>query len=228
MIVGGPATVINTTFLNNIATNGVCGGACFDRAATVTGSIFKGNVANGYGGGAYFGGFGSVWTGDFVNTLFAANHAGSKQGAGLYVYNDGGDDVVTLRHVTITSPTVGSGSAVYVLSSTLHITNTIVGSYSVGLERVAGAVSENYNLFSGVTTPYSGTVSSGGNSLTGTAAFANTTHYKLTVASAARDAGTNVGVTTDFEGDPRPLDAGFDIGWDEANLSFLYLPVMTK
>jgi CSLREA domain-containing protein len=239
------ATVAGTTFSNNTVSNGSGGGARFFGAATVTGTTFVSNTAIGYGGGGAYFGFGGAatvagttfqgntadWgggayfegaaTGDFVNTLFAANRAQANQGAGLYAANVAVNDVVTLRHVTIASPTVGSGSAVYVGGGTVNITNTIVASYSVGLERAGGSIlRENYNLFSGVATPYSGngTLASGGNSMTGTAAFAETTFYKLTSASAAIDAGTNAGVTTDFEGDPRPAGAGFDIGWDEADL----------
>jgi len=35
---------------------------------------------------------------------------------------------------------------------------------------------------------------------------------------AAINTGTNAGVTADFEGDPRPIGAGPDIGYDEARL----------
>jgi len=190
----------------------------------VADTTFVSNTANQWGGGVFFGSFKPApATGDFVNTLFAANRANSNQGAGLYAANSGGDDVVTLRHVTIASPTVGSGSAVYVLNGMVNITNTIVASYSVGLERAGGVLNENYNLFSGVATPYIGTIVSGGNSMIGAAAFADTTSYKLSDASAAIDNGTNVGVTSDFEGDARPLGGGFDIGWDE--YSGAYTPI---
>ena len=40
--------------------------------------------------------------------------------------------------------------------------------------------------------------------------------YRLTVSSLAIDAGVDVDVTTDFEGDTRPQGDGFDIGYDES------------
>jgi CSLREA domain-containing protein len=223
----GIAIVTGAIFQGNTA-DFLGGGAYFNVTATVTGAAFINNAAGVNGGGAYFDGAIGPTLGDFVNTLFAANHAASNQGSGLFARNRSNDDVVTLRHATIASPTIGGGSAVYVVTGTLHVTNTIVASYSIGLARADGVLGEDYNLFSGVATPYSGTVSSGGNSFSGAAAFANATLYKLTAASAARDAGDNAGVTTDFEGDPRPLDAGFDIGWDEAKLSYVYLPLVMK
>lgn len=133
------------------------------------------------------------------------------------------NDTLTLLHNTITSPTIGYGAAVVVgnttpLSNTIvsaYLTNTIVASYTLGIENLFGRVNEDYTLFSGVTTPYSGTIMSGGHSITGTAAFYDTAMYTLTAASAALDAGVNAGVSTDFQGDPRPLEAGIDIGWDE-------------
>ena len=111
----------------------------------------------------------------------------------------------------------------YVEAGTVNITNTVVASYSVGLQRAGGTLNENYNLFAGVATPYNGTVVSGGNSITGTAAFADAVLYRLSEASTAIDNGTNVGVMSDFEGEARPLGPGFDIGWDE--YSGLFMPI---
>jgi PKD repeat protein len=214
------ATIMGTRFLTNTATLGNGGGAFFHNSATVTGTTFANNTAtgmntNGHGGGVYFGAAVGAAAGDFTNSLFSGNHAQANQGAAIYAQHDGNNDTLTLRHTTIASPTVGSGSALYVHAGMVNITNTIVASYSVGLELAGGTLAENYNLFSGVTTPYSGTVVSGGHSVTGTAAFEGETTYRLTGPSAARDAGTDIGVTVDFEGDPRGCP---DIGWDEVVL----------
>jgi hypothetical protein len=40
--------------------------------------------------------------------------------------------------------------------------------------------------------------------------------YHLGDHSPAIDAGTDAGILLDFEGEPRPLGPGFDIGFDEA------------
>jgi hypothetical protein len=57
----------------------------------------------------------------------------------------------------------------------------------------------------------------------GSPGFVDAAHhdYHLTADSPARDAGTRVGVTTDFEGDPRPWGSRPDIGADE--FATLYL-----
>ena len=51
--------------------------------------------------------------------------------------------------------------------------------------------------------------------------------YHLGSGSAALDAGVDAGMTTDFDGDPRPIGTGFDIGFDEAPLK-VYLPVLLR
>src|SRR5690606_14243859 len=93
--------------------------------------------------------------------------------------------------------------------------------YPVGLSRLlgAGGLSEDYNLFFNVAEPISGTVNSGGNSFTGDPDFADPAgrNYHLGPNSEALNAGTNAGLDTDYDGDPRPLDSGYDIGFDEAS-----------
>lgn len=206
------ASVTDTTFANNMA-NAIGGGANFYGTVGVTNSVFTNNTAGLSGGGAYLTGM-STNAEQFVNVLFAANRSGG-QGSALYVTHNGGNDTLTLQHATIASPTVGSNSAIYIVAGTVQITNSLLASYTVGVASIGGTISEDYNLFSGVPTPYSGTITSGGNSLTGTAAFADHLWYRLDSPSAAVDAGTNVNVSADFEGDPRPQGTGFDIGWDE-------------
>jgi hypothetical protein len=51
--------------------------------------------------------------------------------------------------------------------------------------------------------------------------------YQLAAGSQAIDAGANVEVFTDLEGDPRPVGAGFDIGFDERALH-LFLPFLLR
>lgn len=205
-------TLSRTTFSANVAFNG--GGACFFGAAIVNRATFNRNVGTS-GGGAYFA-FNAARR--FINTLFAGNSA-TAQGAAIYVVAAA---PLELLHTTVASPTVANNQAIYVSNGTVYLTNTLVASHTIGVQNASGVVQENYNFFSGVTTPYTGPIVSGANSLSNTAAFFNTTAYTLTANSIAVDRGTNVGVTTDFFGDPRPQGTGYDIGYDESPYSLVY------
>lgn len=220
----GPATVLSSTFSGNSAinSNGGGGGARFENNTYVFNTLFTNNTAF-RGGGVYFAGASHAAQGNFVNVLFAANQATTTLGAGFFAANVDGNDRATLRHVTIASPTLTSGSAIFIADGVMYITNTLIASHTLGIDRQFGTVRENYTLFSDVTTPYSGAVTAGGNSLTGTAAFYDTVWYTLTQGSAALDAGTNVGITSDFFGNPRPQGQGYDIGYAEAPYFAYYL-----
>jgi len=162
-----------------------------------------------------------------VNVLFARNRAGTN-GAAVYV-----TDASPLRliHTTIVSPTepTEATEAVYVWRGTVYLTNTIIASHTIGINNESGIVVENYNLFSTVATPFVGTVGHGtNNSITGTVAFADQTTYKLSAASAAIDAGTNLGITTDYFGTTRPQGSGYDLGYAEFVTPKIYLPIIRR
>ena len=167
-------------------------------------------------------------TGDgrVVNALFAGNSAGGR-GAALYLASPGG---MTLLHNTIAGPTPTGAAAVYVWLGAVGLTNTIITSHTVAISRTAGSVYEDYNLFFGVPTPTAGGVTSGGHSFTANPAFINPAQadYHLRAGSPAIDAGLNAGLAVDVDGDPRPQDAGFDIGYDEFALRLLYLPLVRR
>ncbi len=101
----------------------------------------------------------------------------------------------------------------------------------MGINRVLGSVYEDYSLFSGVATPYFGTISSGGHSITGTAGFVNPSadDYHLGAGSSAINPGVNAGIATDVEGTPRPMGGGFEIGYDETTIPALaWLPLLWR
>jgi uncharacterized repeat protein (TIGR01451 family) len=204
----GSATLSGGLFQNNQSTGDNGGGLYANNTLTLTGTQFISNTASSNGGGVYQS---SSGTGRLVNALFARNTAGGN-GSAIYL---GSSSTVALLHITIASPTVGAGAAVYVNAGTVGITNTIVASYTTGIQVAGGTVSSDYNLFYNAPT----SVITGTYSLTGTdPLFVNPMgdNYRLLSGSPAIDRGMNVGVTTDLDGNPRPIGNGYDIGAYEA------------
>jgi uncharacterized repeat protein (TIGR01451 family) len=217
LILYGNANVTGTAFLSNTATSWG-GGAMFYRPTTLTNTTFLSNTAGEQGGGLWVNGstFGPTAV---VNSLFADNRVLTNRGDAVYMLGQGGaDSRLALLHNTVTNQSLEDGPAIQVISGTVGMTNTIVSNQAIAIERVDGIVSQDFNLFANVTTPISGTVTGGGNSISGTAAFVDAANgdYQLTALSDAINAGTDAGITTDFFGDVRPQQGGFDIGFDES------------
>ena len=220
LIGGGDMVLSGTQFLSNTSTSQ--GGGLYACATlTVTNTQFLSNRGQQGAGLYHYSGPGRL-----VNDLFAANQA-SDGGAALYLASPGS---VAILFTTIASPTLGSGAAIVVANGTVGITDTIIASYTTGISQTAGSVFQDYNLFFGNGTNTTGTVSGGAHSFTGNPRFVNPAggDYHLGSGSLAIDAGTDAGVTTDFEGDPRPLGAGFDIGFDESTANALVDVGVTK
>lgn len=210
------AYLTNSLLRDNRALTGSGGGGFVFRSVAMTDTRIISNSAQVDGGGLYLNGNGG--SGQIVNSLVAGNTAASR-GSGLYLFDtNGGGGQVNIIHTTLANPALGSGAAVYVnkIGSTVNVTNSIIANYAIGLQRVAGTMTENYNLFSGNTAARSG-VAVGANSLNGNPVFVNPAaeDYHLGSGSAALDNGTNAGISTDFEGEARPIGSGFDRGFDE-------------
>lgn len=244
----GTLTLSGTQVLTNTANSVAAGGGAAMSGATVTNGLFQGNISNGGTGGlyagaganitatrfinnsAFAGGAGALYlpggNSRIVNSLFAGNYA-SQPGSALQIPTGG---LVEIIHSTIVTATSTDTSAIQVTNGTVNITSTILSGYPLGLWQAGGVVNENYNLFDNVATPYSGTVTSGGNSITDTAAFFDTTNYTLTASSAAIDRGINAGVTTDYFGNPRPQGNGYDIGYYESPFGrfSVFLPLIVR
>jgi hypothetical protein len=238
----GQSTLSDVTFIENTS-GGDGGGAFFLAHSTWTGVRFEHNVSGQNGGGAisysaldvdrsvftensaqtagglYFDAL-ADGAGTLINTLFSGNTASNTHGTELY---DASPYDLALRYLTIASPASISGSSVYLLDGSLSITNTIIANHSIGLENYDGTLSENYNLFDAMTTPYSGTISSGPGSFIGSAAFNDTLTYTLTGSSDAIDAGINAGVDYDYFGSSRPRGHGYDIGYQETGFASYYV-----
>lgn len=232
----GTAIVIGSSVVDNAA-GGNAGGLYSHGSLTVTSSSVMRNRAAADGGGIYNnlgaplvvtnslivgnsavngGGIGYNSTGDgrIVNSLLAGNSATTGNGAGIHVSAAAN---VVIVFTTIASPTVSAKQAINVVSGTLGITDTIVTNHTTGLQNAGGAVYENYNLFFANATNKTGTIGGGANDVMGDPAFVAPASgdYHIGAGSAAIDAGVDVGVLTDFDGDVRPQGGGFDIGYDE-------------
>ncbi|MCC7352643.1 MAG: hypothetical protein IT330_02715 [Anaerolineae bacterium] len=153
------------------------------------------------------------------NSLFANNTATNSvfgaRGASIAISNT---NLAQLFYNTFASGTPNPISAMAAYSGTVSIIDNIISGHAVGVERIGGTVFENYNLFFNNTTNLSGGVTSGGSSLIGNPLFVSpaTDDYHLQPGSPAINAGTDVLVAVDYDGDPRPLNGGYDVGFDES------------
>lgn len=239
------ALLTNTQFISNSATEH--GGGVQVGWAKIRDGLFQGNQAS-YGAGA------SLYWSQINNTQFI-NNVASIEGGGLYsiwssvltnalfIENDApfgaaitfeGDDTTpsSLQHVTIASPELVDSSAIYVLTGTVGITNTLIANHAVGIEAAGGTVHQDYSLFAGNTTDIIGVVSGGEHNPNGPANFVSPSqgNYRPGEGSAAINTGLNTGVLFDIEENPRPLGLGVEIGAYEVVSPYfeLYLPFLSK
>jgi hypothetical protein len=104
-----------------------------------------------------------------------------------------------------------------IAGGTVDIKDTIITSHTIGISRTAGTLTADYNLYFGNVVTQSGTTLPGGHDVVGLdPLFVNPTagidNYHLKLFSPAVDAGVDVGVYADLDGQPRPIGHGFDIG----------------
>ncbi len=224
----GTVTVTSSLFEQNQSINAAGGGLYVFGQVTVDSSRFLGNSAV-VGGGVYHD---FDKDGRFTNTLFADNQAVDAAGSAMLLNSSGS---IELIHVTVGGESSITGAAIEVLSGTVGISNTIIVSHAIGISRTSGTVSQDYNLFFGNGSDTQGVISSGVNNVSGDPNFIDPLqdNYHLSVGSAAINVGTDVGIVDDFDGEIRPLNGGFDIGFDELNLvDFLpnkqYLPLIIR
>lgn len=217
----GPASILHSTFRDN--GSGGNGGALFiSNTLTLSSSLVINNVAH-KGGGLYL----ATGGGQIVNTLFARNVALDNAGTAMHLLPTG---TLQILYTTVAAPALVSGDAVRVDSGSVTIRDTIVTHHAIGLNRLGGSVVEDYNLFFGNSLDKFGSISGGTHDVSGDPKFVNAAgdNYHLGAGSAAIDVGTDVGIYIDIDGQPRPFGAGFDIGYDEAVIYPLFLPLVLQ
>jgi hypothetical protein len=128
--------------------------------------------------------------------------------------------------------TTGGSIGLYVTNgattaSEVALTNTILVSHGVGISVTGGStVTVNGALWFNTPVTISQAITAAvsvQHQYQGDPAFA-ADGYHLTAGSAAVDRGADAGVTSDIDGDPRPLGAAPDLGADE--LVSIYLPLV--
>ncbi|OGO12135.1 MAG: hypothetical protein A2Y53_02100 [Chloroflexi bacterium RBG_16_47_49] len=208
----GQANIINSTFQQNISINN--GGAILISDQIIMDrSLMLENQAETGGGIFLDGGSGSI-----LNSLFSRNKANSMLGMALA---GSPDETLTIQYTTIASPTLASGSAVYGISGTFDLANSVISSHAVGLQQNTGTMYADHILFYNNITNFVGSEIIITDPIDGDPIFYDPSmdDYHLGAGSAAVDVGTSIDVPIDFDGDARPQGAGFDVGYDESALA---------
>ncbi len=213
------ATLRGNTIADNTSNYGGGGVRLNYSAATLSGNTITDNRSDmDPGGGLYLEGSDATLT----NNVVADNQVNGSynRGSGLYIAGSS----PRLRHNTIARNSGGDGSAIYVDGhggnySTVWMTNTIMFSHTVGLSVTAGntATLESTLWHQYVTDAGGAGTINRTHDWPGDPAFVNpdARDYHVGPTSAAINKGVDAGVTTDIDGDPRPLGAAPDLGADE-------------
>ena len=196
--------IIENCAIQNNFTSGK-GGGLFLNAATkpeFLGNILSGNYAEINGGALYL----EVQKCFISNCLIVKNTALSR-GGGVYIYNNYPSLLV---NSTITENYAADGGGMY-CDRKIQITNSIIWGNQTEEIRVSPSIELDVT-YSDIQGGYPGI---GNIDLYPLFVSPGNGDYHLLWNSPCIDAGTNVEVYTDFDGDPRPLGAGFDMGYDE-------------
>ena len=200
--------------------------------AVVDGNLILDNRASEDAAESSAGGCSIAWVFDgltFTNNVVAGNRAASSAGIELEFLPDGGE----LVNNTIAG---NGGSGLHVSGSVVTLTNNIVVSHTMGLEVDAGATATvSYTLWhgNGANTGGDGVINET-HPVTGDPRFVKPAagDFRLTIVSAARDAGDPAGVPPapdhDADGVARPQGPAVDIGAYEWQGHWQYLPLAFK
>jgi len=219
------------------------GGLCLFYANIIlTGNRIYSNTSYDKGGGLMIVGGATTLTNNFIHD--------NQAPIGDEAFLIGGE--ASLAHNTFASHTRGTGLFVqgdktFGDPGIVTMTNSIFGNYGVGIyvDTIATVTVDSTLWGSGawanttdITNPTNwqgeaGYIYTGTLNLWDDPHFVSpeTGNYHLRPDSLAIDAGINAGIYTDFDGEPRPYSAGFDIGADEywANPpQKIYLPMVLR
>ncbi len=149
----------------------------------------------------------------------------------IFILGAIGDPVsVTLKHNTLHG--AGTGTGVYVNGhATVWMTNTIISNFSVGVTNAVPANSDAYvykTLMNSTPIDYGSNVFHTG-TVVGFPKFVNAAanDFHITLDSDALNAGLDIGVTDDIDGQTRPMRGAPDIGADEVPY-YVSLPLVLK
>jgi hypothetical protein len=235
----GEVTLIGNAILSNTA--GASGGGVlmWASSAALEGNVVAGNTASGDdalwagGGGVYLHASDARLVNDVIVDNWVAN-----QGGGLYINGSSAH----LLHTTIArngciAAVSGRSSGVYMRQefspSYAALTNTILTNHGTGLYAAEGTTARLDGVLwydnTTANTDGVGTITVT-HAITGTPAFvSDVAHpYHLGPGSVAIDAGVSTGVTSDIDGDPRPVHLLPDLGADEAALFWFYVPLVVR
>jgi hypothetical protein len=220
-------TVIGNEIMSNVAQ--IAGGGidlecCGGTTPLIARNVIAHNIGGARGGGVIVDATHAL----LVNNILFGNQA--DDGAGIWLDGAASYPVsTTLIHNTLASGSV-AGEAVWVgthVEATL--VNNIIANYTTGITNTApisSIVSAGHTLFDNNGTDYGSGVSSA-NEVSGNPAFVypGAGDYHIGPDSAAIDSGTDAGVTTDIDGDSRPIGPLPDLGADEARRR-VFLPLL--
>ncbi|MCB0037460.1 MAG: hypothetical protein KDE51_25690, partial [Anaerolineales bacterium] len=159
-----------------------------------------------------------------VNSLFARNQA-AEQGAAVYLQSP---RPLHLIHTTIADIGLNPQAAVYAVSSTVQMTNSIVASHTVGLVNVGGQITATATVYFGNGAAHEGEISER-EAVVGNPRFQEPAvdDYRLGVGSVAIDNALEVGVTADILGLARPVNTLPDRGAYEGPFVYtLRIPIV--
>jgi hypothetical protein len=175
-----------------------------DASLTMTNNIVAENTSSGYGGGLAFYAYEPIdaVTATLLHNTFALNNQGAGEGR----------SAIHTHHPYVS----------------LVLTNNLIYSHTYGVIAVTtSTVQLRRTLFyaNGSDTSGPGTISNV-DPVTGLDPYLNL-HFHLSAGSPAIDKGVDAGVSTDFDGHPRPLRSGYDIGADEYGWE-CWLPLIAR
>jgi parallel beta-helix repeat protein len=204
------------------------GGVCLNSSPTTTlaGNQIYRNTASDVGGGVWLGSSDNV---TLTNNAVVENRIVAAYGyaAGIYVQNGS----ACFLHTTLARNSGGGGQGVCLWNgATVGMTNTVLVSHTCGIYVTSNATATlNGVLWYSNTIANASSIGSGTiavtNAITGNPAFA-ADGYHLTAGSAAIDRGVDARVTTDVDGDSRPIGQP-DLGADEWGTK-VYLPLVMR